>query len=105
MCENNLDELRKFGYWTMLSKDFYEDCYYYEDNNIVYFKGLIAFTRMLNYGKNKRMVLFIGVGRYHYIEINIIGNIYYDSRKVIVKGNGILVNNNIECKSKSINFI
>ena len=108
---NHLEQLRKFGYWNMNQNQFFSGCYCYkkEINNetIYYFKGLIASSRILSYGKNKRVILFIGVKKHKYIEVIINGKFYYDSKKVLIKGQGKLINKlyeTIECSGENVNI-
>ena len=72
------------------------------------FRGLIAANRVLSYGKKRKLVLFVGVGKKKYIEVLISGNFYYSTEKVIVEGWGLMVNNlyqTIECFPRNIEFI
>ena len=103
-----LKQLQTYGYWNMESDEFYDDCYYYKNPKNIAFQGLIASSRMLNYGKNKKIVLFVGVAKHKYIEILVTGNFYFDSRKVLIKGHGVQQDNIyklIECKAENITFI
>ena len=64
------DQLRRYGYWDMSEKDFFPNCYFYEkEDNVFYFRGLIASSRMLSFGDDKRVVLSLGVGPGKYIEL------------------------------------
>ena len=108
---NQLEQIRKFGYWNIDNDKFFGGCYCYKSINnkdtIYNFKGLIAASRVLSYGKNKRVVLFIGVAKQTYIEIILSGNFYYDSKKILIKGKGKLINKlyeTIECSSENINI-
>ena len=92
----------------MVTADFYDNCYFFKSKDDYIFRGLIASSRMLNYGKNKKLVLFVGVGKGHYIEIIVKGDTYYNTTKVIVQGKGILVNKlykSYECKTEDTSFI
>ena len=107
-----LQQLKKYGCWDMKNDTFYGNCYaYYKTINnerICNFKGLIAASRVLSYGKNKRIVLFIGVGKKKYIEIIISGKFYYDSRHIIVRGKGKEINKlygTLDCLSDNISFV
>ena len=64
------DQIRRYGYWDMTEKDFFPNCYFYEKNDgLFYFSGLIASSRMLSFGDDKRIVMSLGVGPGKYIEI------------------------------------
>ena len=102
---NQLSQLRKFGYWNMTSDNFYKDCYYFINNNNYIFRGLIASSRNLKYNTT---ILFVGVSKNKYIEIVVNGDIYYNTTKVIVKGRGKLINKlyqTINCKPEDLSFI
>lgn len=104
-ANDNLESIKKYGYWNMISDDFFEDCYLFQSNGMYIFKGLIAASRLLKFG---RLILFIGVKKGVYIEIIIIGKTYFDNRKTIVKGKGFLDNQlykTIKCDSKNIKYI
>ena len=93
---NTEDQLRKYGYWDMKTDNFYPDCYYFINDNVHYFKGIIATSRILRGGKY--IILFIGVEKGKYIELKISLDNVYLTNKIGVKGNGILNNNIIEVK-------
>ena len=84
----------------ILSQQFYKNCYYFKTNEFHIFRGLIASSRTLSYGKNKTNILFIGVSKQKYIEIVINGNIYYNSQKVSNK-----LYNTITCEAQHVEFI
>ena len=104
-----INQLRKYGYWHMTDDSFFPGCYMFTNSqNHKVFRGLIAGTRMLNYGKHKKIVVFVGVSKHHYIEIIVSGKFYFDSRKVMVKGHGIeqaTLYKTIECYAKDVEFI
>ena len=84
-------QIRKFGYWQCNTNCFYPGgkSYYFNNNNIHYFMGLIASYRILT--KKKTLIAYLGVGQNKYIEI-IIKNIRILQDKFIgIKGNGILI--------------
>ena len=89
---------------------FYPNCYYYlnKEDNCYYFMGLIASSKVLYFGKYRKLVIFVGVGKQHYIEILISGSYKFNNEKVIIKGKGKMKNKlytTIECYSKNITFI
>ena len=102
-----LNQLKKYGYWNMKTDDFFENCYYFQSNGYYIFKGLIAASRTLNY-KYKKLVLFVWIGKNKYIEVVKSNFNNFDSRKVIVKGKGKLINHlygTHECYGRNIVFI
>jgi hypothetical protein len=109
MCdtETTLEQLKKYGTWKMETDSFPERCYYFYQEPYYYFQGLIANSRILNYGKNKKLILFVGVKKNKYIEVIVCGGIKFDSRKVFVKGKGRIINklyNTIECWCSYVTF-
>ena len=99
-----LEQLKSYGYWIMDNDIFYPTCYGFIKNDYYIFKGLIASSRIIHCGKNKKLLLFVGIDKHKYIEIIINGYFDYDNRKVIVKGKGI-IKQSIECESNDISFI
>ena len=104
---NCLQQLKTFGYWNMNNDLFYPDCYYYlnKKDSYYYFKGLIASSKILYYGKYRKLVLFIGVGKQKYIEVLLSGNYKFDNEKYIITGKGKMKNKlytTIECYSKNV---
>ena len=105
---SQIEQVRKFGMWKMETDAFIDNCYCFKQKECVVFKGLIASSRMLNYGKKKKIVLFLGVGRRKYIEIVVVGKFYFDSQKIMAKGRGKCVNTiygTIECNGADVCFI
>jgi len=106
--EGNITQLKKYGYWNMKTDSFIENSYFHKSGKYHKFRGLIAANRVLSYGKKRKLVLFVGVGKKKYIEVLISGNFYYSTEKVIVEGWGLMVNNlyqTIECFPRNIEFI
>jgi DNA polymerase III, alpha subunit len=106
-CNDSIEQLKKFGTWSMHSDSFLKWCYYNEKKEFIYFKGIIASSKMLNYGKNRKIVLFVGVGKQHYIEVVIKGEFYFNNKKIIIEGKGNQLNalyNTIECDCDNIIF-
>lgn len=104
----HLEHLKKYGTWQMNDDTFIEGCYLFYQSPYYHFYGLIANTRSLNFGKTKKLILFVGVEKHKYIEVIVTGNIKYNSQKVIVKGKGKLTNKlyqTIDCWSYNIQFI
>ena len=105
--KNPLLQLQKYGYWIMNDDNFFPNCYGYKSNGYYHFKGLIASSRLIN-RKKKILILFVGIDKQKYIEVTIQGKFYFDSKKVIIKGKGIQLNNiyrTVECFGKNIEFI
>ena len=79
---SKIKQLKKYGYWNMTDKSFFNDCYFYKKNGTFYFAGLIASMRILKSNFNGIvLVTYLGVGPGKYIEILIegkykIGSIY-----------------------------
>ena len=106
--EGNITQLKKYGYWNMKTDSFIENSYFHKSGKYHKFRGLIAANKVLSYGKKRKLVLFVGVGKKKYIEVLISGNFYYSTEKVIVEGWGLMVNNlyqTIECFPRNIEFI
>jgi hypothetical protein len=70
------EQLRKFGYWIIHKNDFFPGCYYSFKKEIHSFNGIIASSKITKFGKNKNLILFIGVDKKKYIQI-IIENIKF----------------------------
>jgi hypothetical protein len=83
-----IQQLRMYGYWEMKNDDFFPNCYLEIKNDIYYFDGIIASSRFKKYGKNTSLLLFIGVAKQKYIQINIYDIKYFDSKKIGIKGSG-----------------
>jgi len=84
-----LQQLQKYGYWIMKTDDFFPGCYYkIKDDGTHHFNGIIASHRLTKHKKNKKLMLFIGVSKKKYIQINIENIRYFDNRKVGIDGFG-----------------
>ena len=83
---SSLEQVKEYGYWKM-NGHFFPGCYYEEINDKIMIKGVIASSRCFNYGKNKKLLLYVCING-NYIDVIVNGNIYYDHRKVIVKATG-----------------
>jgi hypothetical protein len=84
--QNALEQLKQCGYWRM-SGDFFPGCYFEEIDEKILLKGVIASSRSLNYGKNKKLLLYVCING-KYIDVIVNGKIYYDHRKVVIKASG-----------------
>lgn len=83
------DQLRKFGYWIIRDNDFFPGCYYSEnEEGIISFNGIIASSRMTKFNKIKKLMLFIGVDKQKYIQVNIENIKYFDGTKIGIEGTG-----------------
>lgn len=106
--ENDLDMLRNLGYWNFTNNYFWKDYYYFTNKDRHVFKGIIANSRMLNYGSLKHLLLFVYVSPNKKIEIVVSGTyINYNTKKITVKGSGVLGNNiykTIKCNYREITF-
>lgn len=89
-------QLKHYGYWTMLNDDFFPGCYLTIDNEGIYnFDGIIASVRYKNIidkkNKNqkiKKLLLFIGVEKQKYIQVNIENIKYIDNKNIGIRGRG-----------------
>jgi len=82
-------QLQKFGYWIMYNEDFFPGCYYTIDTNGDHrFNGIIASSRVTNHKKAKKVMLFIGVAKRKYIQVNIENIKFFDSKKIGIEGVG-----------------
>jgi hypothetical protein len=72
----------------MSTDDFFPGCYYRIEDDIHYFNGIIATSRVTKYKKNKRLMLFLGVGKKKYIQLNIENIRYFDCKKIGIEGTG-----------------
>ena len=100
---NIYDKIRKYGYWDD-SDIFLKDCYYFNQGSSIVFCGLIASSRYIYYNGNKVLSLYISANKQIYIDIIVEGDINFNSTKIIIKGKGILIKNNLICKSSDLIF-
>lgn len=107
-ADNNLKSLQNFGIWNFTQGEFYPNCYCFTTNGNTNFCGLVASSRMLSYGKNSRLALFVGYDKGKYIDIIVQGKCYYNNKKVIISGFGkkeVKYDSTIIiCKSKNVRF-
>jgi len=105
---NIYEQLRKYGYWIINQEgDFFPGCYIRlnrsqdedrdqdqdQDQDEYHFNGIIAATKILKSKKNKKMVLFIGVGKKKYIEVVIENIKYFNNKNIGIEGIGKPKNN------------
>jgi len=83
-----LQQLQKYGYWRMETEGFFPGCYYRVEDGVHYYNGIIASSKVTKYKKNKRLMLFLGVGKKKYIQLHIENIKYFDSKKVGIEGTG-----------------
>ena len=83
-----LEQLKIYGYWNMMNDDFFPGCYWHINEDVYYFNGIIASSRLKKYGKNSILMLFIGVDKHKYVQININNIKYFSNKKVGIKGSG-----------------
>jgi DNA polymerase III alpha subunit len=83
-----IQQLQKYGYWIMKTDDFFPGCYYRREDDTYYFNGIIASHRVTKFKKNKKLMVFLGVGKCKYIQLNIENIKYFDIKKVGVEGVG-----------------
>jgi DNA polymerase III alpha subunit len=85
-------QLQKYGYWIMKNNDFFPGCYLHtKENGTFYFNGIIASLRMIKMNKNKRLMLFIGVDKKKYIQVNVENIKYFDNKKIGIEGIGKMI--------------
>ena len=100
----NLDKIRKYGNWDD-TDIFLKDCYYINKNDTIIFCGLIAFSKYIYYNGNKVLSLYISVNKQIYLDVIVEGtDIKFNNTKLSVKGKGILLKNNLICKSLDLMF-
>jgi DNA polymerase III alpha subunit len=87
-------QLQKYGYWIMKNNDFFPGCYFHsKENGTFHFNGIIASLRMIKMNKNKRLMLYIGVDKKKYIQVNIENIKYFDNKKIGIEGIGKMISN------------
>jgi superfamily II DNA or RNA helicase len=85
-------QLQKYGYWIMKNNDFFPGCYLHsKENGTFHFNGIIASLRMIKMNKNKRLMLFIGVDKKKYIQVNVENIKYFDNKKIGIEGCGKMI--------------
>ena len=84
------EQIKRYGYWNMISNKFFPNCYFYTKNDEYLFRGLIASVRVLNY-KPKVIVCYLGVGPGKFIEI-IVKNKYMKPSHCGIKGRATIKN-------------
>ena len=76
----------------MTNNNFFPGCYYYKNDNIYHFNGIIASMRLKNNPnskeKTKYAMIYIGVDSKKYIQVNIDKIKYIDSTKIGITGTG-----------------
>ena len=95
------EQLRKYGYWNMISDDFYPDCFYKliskDGKTYIEFIGLIAshrfLTRYVNGRKITKITVFFGVGLQKYYETLIDAPSNQMSSYICLKGSGFIEDN------------
>jgi superfamily II DNA or RNA helicase len=92
------EQMIKYGYWDMKTKDFFPNCYLKISKDNYEFNGIIASIRIkINKPEkgekkekdSKRMMIFIGVGTKRYIQVNISKIKNYNKNIIGIKGKGI----------------
>jgi len=85
------DQVRKYGYWLMKTNDFFPGCYFRTNGETYHFNGLIASSRIRKYKNGKRLMLFIGVERSKYVQINIDNVKFYTDKYIGIEGSGLML--------------
>jgi Bacterial DNA polymerase III alpha NTPase domain/Type III restriction enzyme, res subunit/Bacterial DNA polymerase III alpha subunit finger domain len=83
-----IQQLQKYGYWIMRNEEFFPGCYFRREGDICCFNGIIASHRLTKHKKGKKLMLFLGVGKKHYIQLNIENIKYFDAKRVGIYGTG-----------------
>ena len=95
------EQLKQYGYWDLNKYYFFPGCYFYYENDIYFFKGVIASLRVIH-NKIPQYIFYIGVGPGSYKEI-IVNKKYINTNKLnIISGSCKLKNelfNLYECKN------
>lgn len=82
-------QLQKYGYWNMKDDEFFPGCYYtIDDDGNHKFNGIIASAKVTRHKKAKKVMLFLGVGKKQYIQVNIENIKFFDSKKIGIEGVG-----------------
>jgi superfamily II DNA or RNA helicase len=83
------EQLKKYGYWIIKNDDFFPDCYMsIKKDDTYHFNGIIASSRTIKNKKSKKLMLFIGVAKQTYIQINIDNIRYFDIKYIGIEGIG-----------------
>ena len=91
----------------MKTDKFIKGCYNKKSGKKILFKGLIASNKLLSYGKNKKLILMIGVAKQQYIEIVVKGDFYFSTSNIFVEGKGNQLDNiykTVECNGTDVEF-
>jgi superfamily II DNA or RNA helicase len=83
-----IEQLRKYGYWIIKNNEFFPGCYLTIKDGYYHFNGIIASYRMTSKEKKKKIMMFIGVGKNQYLQINIDNIRFFDINKVGIEGIG-----------------
>ena len=84
-----LQQLQKYGYWIMSTDDFFPGCYHkVNEDGTHQFNGIIGSARVTRHKKAKKVMLFVGVGKKRYLQLNIENIKFFDSKKVGIEGVG-----------------
>jgi hypothetical protein len=84
------EQLQKYGYWIINHDNFFPGCYLNIHNNEYKFNGIIASSRIKSNKKdNKKLImLFIGVEKHRYIQVNINNISHLDIKYIGIEGVG-----------------
>jgi DNA polymerase-3 subunit alpha len=88
---NNLtlkEQLGKYGYWNITNDDFFPGCFLNIKNNVYEFNGIIASHRLIRFNKEKKLMLFIGVEKKKYIQLNISNVKFFNNKFIGISGKG-----------------
>lgn len=103
---SNIESLKKYGYFfdSSIFDLMYINVF---DNNSADFKGIIANSKIIGSGKNRKLILFVAVKKDLYLDIEINGNFYYNNTFNIITGTGYIYKkfySTIICGSINVKF-
>ena len=98
------EQLRRYGYWLMENDKFFPGCFIKRDK-IVSFNGIIASIKIKSKSKKDKIALiFLGVEKNVYVQLNISNIKYIDHTKIGISGEGKFTSQlDAECSIITVN--